>query len=290
MRTIVLSALALSLAMPAAAQRPISPEERIERLERQTRQIQRRIFPQGQPVDTAGVADDPAASQIVVVALSNRIDNLERQLAEMTRVAQENGTRVATLEAELARSRSDLERRLRDLENAPRAAAPATGTVSDPDAPRRVQPRAEPATKPAAPKPADPSGSTFVADGEAAYDAGFQLWTQKKYDQAITALRAMASSFPGHRRVSWANNLVGRSLLDKGEPRAAAEALLANYRGNPKGERAPDSLFYLGQALVALKQAGQACKAYAELEEVYGANMRGELKSLLPGAKSRAGC
>ena len=60
------------------------------------------------------------------------------------------------------------------------------------------------------------------------------------------------SSFPKHRRASWANNLTGRALLDKRQPRAAAEALLANYRTNPKGERAPDSLFYLGKALVKL--------------------------------------
>jgi TolA-binding protein len=100
----------------------------------------------------------------------------------------------------------------------------------------------------------------------------------------------MASSFPGHRRVSWANNLAGRALLDSGQPRAAAEALLANYRGNPKGERAADSLFYLGEALVSLKQPAQACKAYAELEEVYGSSIRAELQRLLPPAKARARC
>ena len=100
----------------------------------------------------------------------------------------------------------------------------------------------------------------------------------------------MASSFPGHRRVSWANNLAGRALLDSGKPREAAEALLANYRGNPKGERAPDSLFYLGQSLVALKQPAQACKAYAELEEVYGASIRADLQRLLPPANRAAGC
>jgi TolA-binding protein len=116
------------------------------------------------------------------------------------------------------------------------------------------------------------------------------LWEQKRYNEAIAALRAMASSFPGHRRVSWANNLAGRALLDSGQPRAAAEALLANYRANPRGERAADSLFYLGQALVALKQPAQACKAYAELEEVYGASIRAELQRLLPPAKARAGC
>jgi hypothetical protein len=39
-----------------------------------------------------------------------------------------------------------------------------------------------------------------------------------------------------------------------------------------------------------LGQAGQACKAYAELEEVYGSSMRAELKKLLPAAKSDAAC
>jgi tetratricopeptide (TPR) repeat protein len=126
--------------------------------------------------------------------------------------------------------------------------------------------------------------------GEAAFMAGWELWNAKRFDQAITELRAMAANFPGHRRVSWANNLVGRALLDKGQPRAAAEALLANYRGNPSGERAPDSLFYLGQSLEKLNQASQACKAYAELTDVYGATLRPALAEMVPLAKARAGC
>ncbi len=48
--------------------------------------------------------------------------------------------------------------------------------------------------------------------------------------------------------MSYANNLIGRALLGKGDAHAAATALLANYRTNPGGERAPDSLYYLGQA------------------------------------------
>jgi TolA-binding protein len=100
----------------------------------------------------------------------------------------------------------------------------------------------------------------------------------------------MASSFPGHRRVSWANNLAGRAMLDKGDYRAAAEALLANYRADPQGERAPDSLYYLGQASFKLRQPQQACKAYAELENVYGQSLRSDLRRLLPAAKSEAKC
>ena len=100
MRTLLTSAaLALLLASPAVAQRQPTPDQRVERLERQVRQLQGRLFPQGQPASTAGLADDPAASQVVVTALSNRLDNLERQVTELVRLGQESGTRVATMEA-----------------------------------------------------------------------------------------------------------------------------------------------------------------------------------------------
>ena len=39
-----------------------SPEQRIDRLERQVQQMQRQVFPKGRPADTAGFADDPAAT------------------------------------------------------------------------------------------------------------------------------------------------------------------------------------------------------------------------------------
>ena len=79
-------------------------------------------------------------------------------------------------------------------------------------------------------------------------------------------------------------------LLDSGQARAAADALLANYRKNPKGERAPDSLYYLGQALMKLGQPGQACKAYSELDAVYGGKLRPDLNKLVNDAKSEAQC
>ena len=125
--------------------------------------------------------------------------------------------------------------------------------------------------------------------GEEAYTEGFRLWEANDYDAAITSLRAFTSAYPKHRRVSYANNLIGRALLDKGEARAAAQALLANYRNNPKGERAPDSLFYLGGALMKLGQPAQACKAYAELDAVYP-KVRADLKKQIEEAKAEAQC
>lgn len=282
-----LAALALS---PASAQkRPPTPEQRIDRLEKQVRQVQKQVFPKGQPAETAGFSDDPAATQDSVNSLNSRLDAVERQLADIVRQAEENGNRVAVLETELARLRADQDRRLRALETTPSTPdADTTAPDEQADAPPPA-PRPKIETKPEA-KPAATSTDDSDADAEAAYDEGYQLWTAGKYDAAITSLRAMAKKYPDSRRVSWANNLAGRALLDKGQPRAAAEALLGNYRSNPKGERAQDSLFYLGQALVKLGQPNQACKAYAELEDVYAGEVRAPIKAALPGAKAEAKC
>jgi TolA-binding protein len=271
---IALPAAALfALSAPALAQRPPSPDQRIAVLEQQI-----------------------AASQASALRLEQRLDAIERQLQQLINVGEVNGHQVSQLRNDMSQLRSDLSSRIRQIE-----ARPVVQQVVDgpPQAatPPESAPRPQTATTPAATAGTAPAttgtgpAQTASADpGEEAYSEGFRLWRDGKYDQAITSLRAFLSGFPRHRRASFARNLIGRALLDKGEPRPAAEALLANYRADPKGERAQDSLYYLGQALMALKQPGQACKAYAELEDVYGASVRPDLRSLVNEAKAAARC
>ena len=297
------SAAILSLSATAAlAQRqpPPTPEQRLDRLERQVQQVQRQVFPKGRPADTAGFSNEPAATQSSVVTLDQRLDALERQVADMLRQSEENGHRLQTIESDFGRFRSDQDQRMSTLEQRVTDAAAAAAAAPPVDA---APATTKPATKPAASKPkaettaatttATAGDSAAVAEGdpgEDAYSEGFHLWEAGNYDQAITTLRAFTAAYPKHRRASYANNLIGRALLDKGDARAAAQALLANYRNNPRGDRAPDSLFYLGQALMKLGQAGQACKAYAELDAVYGASIRPDLKKLEADAKTQAQC
>lgn len=279
-------------AAPAMAQRDVaSPEQRIERLERQLQQVQRQVFPRGAPAATSGFADEPAATQTSVRNLDERLNALERQLSDILRQSEENGHRVSEMSSELSRLRTDQERRLTALEAAAQAAAVAQAPADVSPAPMTTKPKSPQIASSPEPNPLT-SAPVAAADdpAELAYDEGYELWRAGKYDEAITSLRAFTSAYPKHRRASWANNLTGRALLDKKEPRAAAAALLANYRNNPKGERAADSLYYLGQALRDLGQASQACKAYEELESVYGGSMRAELKRMLPAAKSEAKC
>jgi TolA-binding protein len=290
-------------ALFAQRQPPPSPEQRIDRLERQIQQVQRQVFPKGRPADTAGFGDDPAATQSSVVTLDQRLNAVERQMADLVRASEENGNRLRGLEAGLAQLKTDQDQRVTALEQrmseAPAAAAaqvPEPSPAATPAKPKTTPPKTTPPPKTAATAPAVGGAETATAaaaaidEGEDAYTQGFRLWEAGQFDQAVASLRSFTSAYPKHRRVSFANNLIGRALLDKGDARAAAEALLANYRGNPGGERAPDSLYYLGQALMKLGQPGQACKAYAELDAVYGAKIRPDLKKLETDAKAQAQC
>lgn len=258
-------------AAPSLAQRPLSPEQRVMMLEQQL-----------------------AASQAAALRLEQRLDSIERQLQQLINQGEVGGHRVSQLEAELARLRADLDARITAVENRPVAQPPAAAENLVPlNPPVRVADSPPPKQPPAKPAPTGAGATAATAEtdpGEEAYSEGFRLWRDGKHSQAITALRAFTSAFPRHKRVSYANNLIGRALLDSGNARPAADALLANYRSNPKGERAADSLYYLGQALTRLGQPGQACKAYEELEEVYGSSIRSELRSLVDKGKAQANC
>ncbi|MGN6590923.1 MAG: tetratricopeptide repeat protein [Sphingomicrobium sp.] len=285
----------------AQRQPPPTPEQRLDRLEKQVQQVQRQLFPKGRPADTAGFSDDPAATQSSVMSLDQRLDAVEKQMADLIRQSEENGNRLRSLETGIGRMKNDQDQRITAIEQrlAQAAAAPPVAT---PDAvvpaapPPAVRPkptagRGSPeATTPERAETAS-AGPTPGSDlGEDAYTAGFHQWEAGQYDQAIATLRSFVAAYPKHRRVSYANNLIGRALLDKGDARAAANALLANYRTNPGGERAPDSLYYLGQALTKLGQPGQACKAYDELDAVYGAKVRPDLKKLETDGRAQAQC
>jgi TolA-binding protein len=261
------AALFALAASPAIAQRPPNPEQRIAIVEQQV-----------------------AAGQASALRLEQRLDTIERQLQQLINVGEVNGHQVTRLQSDLSQLRSDMNNRIRAIESRP---APQPVTQAPPEA---AFPAAPPrpniaGSSPAPSAPAASTGGTGASDpGEESYSEGFRLWRDGRYDQAVVSLRAFLSGFPRHPRASFARNLIGRALLDKGEPRPAAEALLANYRTDPKGERAQDSLYYLGQALMALKQPEQACKAYAELEDVYGSSVRPDVRTLVNQAKTAARC
>jgi TolA-binding protein len=310
MRFHLIAAFALAgIATPAVAQRAESPDKRIDRLEQELRAVQRKVFqggamvaPEVGPASTAPVQTGVPATS-AVADLTARLDSIEGQLRALTGQSEENSNRLRQLEATASRLQDSVGARLDALEKAAApAAAPAEAAAEPPakparstrtgrrDAPALPADGQVPDWVPAGAGPASPAAATASGGAEAAYNAGFHLWEQKRYGEAAQALEEVVRTFPRDRWASWAGNLAGRAYLDDGKPTAAARALLANYQANPKGERAADSLYFLGQSLVALKKPADACKAYDELQDVYGQTMRDWLRQRLPAARSEAKC
>jgi TolA-binding protein len=277
--------LMASVASPAPAQRNEPIDRRVDRLEQQVRAVQRRVFPNGNVEPEIGAGTQPAVTgNFSGDALSNlnaRVDAIEAQLRGLTGQIEEANNRSRQAEDQAARLRTDLGSRLDRLEASARAAEEPPAA-----APARRQPAA--AVEPAPTRAATPDAAT-PDSAEDAYNVGFRLWNEHRYGDAQAALEAAATRFPTGRWISWTRNLQGRAYLDDNKPATAARILLANYQDNPRGERAADSLFYLGQALTRLNRRTEACRVYDELAQVYP-EMRTEIRRRIPQARTDARC
>ena len=316
----LLSAVA---AAPLAAQDG-AVELRVGKLEKEMKAVQRKVFPTGVPVQPEIGPLDPgdagaAPASTPLNDLSSRVDSLEAQLKLLTGQVETNGNRLKKLEEAFKAYQGATDARLKTLEPTvpdatPMAATPAAATppaakpvalvpVAVTEAPKPAAAKAEaPATtttKAATPAKTDPKRKALVdaveipATGDAVEDAytyGFRLWAAKLYPEAQVKLKEFSAKYPKHKRASFAQNLLGRAYLDEGKPALASVAFYDNYTKNPKGERASESLYYLGVALTRLKKLPDACKVFDEFRDVYGASAPADLKARVAKARTEASC
>jgi TolA-binding protein len=307
-RNILILLAGASLSTAATAQSN-GLDLRVGKLEKEMKAVQRTVFPQGVPVQPeTGGATGPAtaagnAASTPIADLTARVDALEKSLASLTGQVEQAGFRnrqqddlIKKLEARLAA----LEGPTEPAAVTPAAATPAVVMAAPKPNTSSIKPAAATATKPpvAATKPdaarkAAIAAVEIPATGDAAEDAysyGFRLYTAKLYPEAQTKLKEFVAKYPSHRRASYAQNLLGRAYFDEGKPALASVAFYDNYQKMPKGERAPESLYWLGQALIKLKKLPDACKVYAELTEVYGSKLSADLAARAKKGRADAKC
>ena len=298
------------LAGPALAQTVSAGLDlRVGKLEKEMKAVQRTVFPGGVPVQPdingaagpATAAGNPATTPIA--DLNARVDALEKGLASLTGQVEQNGYRVKQADEAIKR----MEARIATLEvNGAAAAvsdgpAPRPSTVTRPPVATTLTRPAPAATpvKPATGAKADAARKLAVAavevpaTGDAAEDAysyGFRLYSAKFYPEAEAKLKEFVAKYPAHKRWSYAQNLLGRAYFDEGKPALASVAFYDNYQKMPKGERAAESLTWLGAALIKLKKLPDACKVYDELQDVYGAKLTPELKARAVKGRADAKC
>lgn len=328
MRYLLLATTAFLLALPGAAGAQSNVEGRVGKLESEMRAVQRKVFPGGggqylQPeVEAAPIVGpipgSPATS--AVADLSSRVSSLEGQMAGLTGQIEQAGYRARQVQEAFDSYRRTTDARLKALETTGPAAGTVVGNVStavdksvDAGEPAAIAPPSRASSRPAValPRPTPASvkttptaASDMAHDGkltaitkpdtgdaaEDAYTYGYRLWQAKLYPEAQAALKKAATDYPKTRRYSFAQNLLGRAYLDDGKPSLASMAFYDNYRKMPDGERAPESLYYLAQALQKLNKPADACKVYDELGDVYAAKLTTRMKADVASGRAAAKC
>lgn len=301
------SLVTLALVMPALAQAPSATDLRVGKLEKEMKAVQRVVFPGGAPLQPeitgatgpATAAGSPATTP--VADLIARVDALEKGLATLTGQVEQNTNRIRLAEDALKR----LEARGATPDATVTPAPAVGGPAATPVRPTvvAVKPQVDRPPTPAPARPAavkvDPARKTAVAaiempaTGDAtedAYSYGYRLYAAKFYPEAAVKLKEFVAKYPSHKRASYAQNLLGRAYYDDGKPALASVAFYDNYQKMPKGERASESLYWLGQALTKLKKLPDACKVYEELNEVYGAKLSADLKAKAAKGRADAKC
>jgi TolA-binding protein len=308
-RALLLAGLSL---MPIAAQAQTAIEGRVDRLESEMRAVQRKVFPGGSgqyvlPDNAPRMSDtivpgSPSSSP--VTDLNARVDALEMRLTTVTGQVETATHRLQVLEDAFNAYKRITDGRLKALEDG------ATATAS----PGLAEPTPRPATRPAPAKPGgtattpakpatpavrDPGRGARLAaiekpaTGDPAEDGylfGYRLYQAKLYPEAQAQFEEVVSKYPRHKRASYAQNLIGRSYLDDGKPAAAALAFYKSYKKFPDGDRAPDSLMNLAEALKALnKPAADICQVYDEALK-YGPKLTAKIKADLADGRAQSKC
>ena len=301
----IAAGLTASLPAPVAAQ---DTSARIARLEAQIRALQRQVFPGGderffepqvdtsrpqQPTQVPGTPSESAMSDVL-----QRIEAIESQLARLTAASEVNANALSNIEARL----DEYDALAAQLGAAQPAASSGTQTTTP--APATQQPTGRipvPGNTTPAPAPAGPTPERVAAVGEIAkpmtddpgddeYTYGFRLWDAGFYPEAQQQLAMFLEKYPNHPRTTYGRNLLGRAYLDAGDARRAATYFFENYQSDKQAARAPDSLLYLSEAMIALGDTNRACIALAEFGDTYPALATGRLQSQYDGARGRVDC
>lgn len=309
MRGSAMLALMAGLMPLGVAHAQESTDSRLRKVEAEVKALQRQVFPGGDPalfpgaVPASTTAPNGTPATTPLTDALTRMDAIEAQNARLTAQVEELSNRLRQLEAKSAPAAAPAPVAVPVAAPEPvklvPEAAPAAPAVAKPAAvaPKPVAPAAaKPAAAPAAPPASRVAAVKAIVKPQSAdaaedeYSYGFKLWEAKFYPEAEQQLKLYLDKNPAHKSASRARNLLGRSYLDEGKPREAAAWFLQNYQANKKGERAADSLLYLADAMIQLKDTNRACIALGEFADGYPSEAGGRLRATYSDIRTKVQC
>ena len=307
LQAVALIALVAPVVSPLMAQTTSSDTEiRLRKVESEVAAIQRVVFPGGdgkffpqlQPgasstVQPGSPASAPSSDMLV------RMDALEGQVARLTAQVEEDHNRLEKMDARLtAIEGANKVHTVTDSDPAPETSSTDANLAAMGAKPKPVPVAPKPAPKPAASDAAAKRVAAVKAvakpstkdAGDDEYSYGFRLWEAKFYPESEQQLKMFLQKYPKHARTSYARNLLGRNYLDDGNPHEAAGWFLQNYKAEPKGDRAPDSLLLLAESMRQLGDTTRGCVALKQFAAAFPAEASGRLKSQYDATASGLKC
>ena len=325
-RSLSLAAMAFAIGAvafdgtPAYAQttqlRDVSTQ--LDRLRREVQTLQRTVYRGGTPPASTAPA---APTTVTPTAPTGFAANFEVRLSDLENVIRRLEQRVETLEVSERRNQerlekftSDLEVRLRNLEQgaAPpppvagnRAsskhgaanAATMTGGTRAPDAPPRPLgtlrtnkkddkgQTARSETRVASLGPALPPGNA-----KQQYDFALSLiLNEQDFAKAENAFRAFIENHPKSNLTGNAYFWLGQTHFVRKQYEDAAFAFADGFKKFPRGTKAPENLYKLGMSLRQLGRQREACTAFSRLLDNYPKINR-TLKSRIARQQKRLKC
>jgi len=314
---VLIGVLAVPALVPVAAyadtpsQGAETTDARLRRIEGELRALQRKVFPDGAgktfapeiaPGEPGAAATVPSGNAGALSDVLARMDAVEAQMKSLTATSEDNQNRLAKLEG-----------RIGAVETAQAGAAaasippqpvppPVDAPPVPPAKPAKGAAKGKAASTDSAATPSSPAAGDRAAavaaierpasddKGEDAYTYGYRLWEAKFFAESEAVLLDFVQQYPAHKRISYARNLLGRAYLDDNKPGAAAQWFQQNYLADKAGDRAADSLLFLGVAMTRLKEPKRACVVIDEFRQTYPTELDGRLKGQFDALSKMVTC
>lgn len=239
MRRIVLC-LALSFVAPAMAQ---STKTRLEGLEQRLGQLEEVMKGQA------------------LVEMSQRVDQLERELRELRGEADALAQANAALKKQQLDIAADLEQRLAAIEARERAAAEAAAKVAAPSSVETPATSAEGTRGEAASVVAESDGKS----PELRYGEAFDALKAGKYPEAIAGMQEFLAKHPNHPLADNAQYWLGQTYYVTRDYERAIAAFAAVGVRPTDPSKTPDALLKKGLSEIELKRPDAARATLADL-------------------------
>jgi len=208
--------LPVLIASAEEGRKPLTPEERIARLERM-------LENQGEII--------------------SRLDAMQRELQRLRGGLEEQGHGLGELKQGQLNALRDFDRRLSGIEKQLVASPPVSGAESG-----SLPVTADVQPGPAPPAPVEKPGAkpAASAEQEAAYSQAFTLLKEARYDKAIAAFQDYLNRYPNGANADKAQYWLGETYYVTRRFKEALQAFQAVLENHPGSAKRPDAALKIG--------------------------------------------